>query len=141
MQSDVLGSILRNLMFSGPTIVLCVLGIIFALVQREKAPKAATIVVISLVVLLLLMIVRPIGFSLQGRFEGDTRMLFVQIWSFLCSMVGLACTAALIFAVFCDRAAAVGSSNPFAKEFAPMPAPPSAPAPLPPFGGLPRPPQ
>ena len=41
----------QSLIGMGPTLVLCVLGIIFALVQREKAPKAAIFVIFSLVVI------------------------------------------------------------------------------------------
>ncbi|MBC7855504.1 MAG: hypothetical protein IAF94_18910 [Pirellulaceae bacterium] len=143
MQSDVLSSIVRNLTHMGPMIVLCVLGIIFALVQREKAPKAATFVIVSLVVLLLLVIIRPIGYYAINLIEGEVKFSLISLWSFLCSVVDMASTAGLIFAVFCDRAVPMGSNDPFAKPAGGVPAYPGpsfpGPAPLPPLGGPMRP--
>lgn len=129
---------------SGPTIVLCILGIVFALVQREKAPKAATIVILSLVVLLGLVIVRPVVYNLLGRIEGDGKFAMVQAWGFVCTLVDVASTAGLIFAAFCDRQAPLPYADPFAKPVTSFPPPstsfPSS-APLPPLGGPMRPPQ
>lgn len=143
MQSDILGDILRSLVTSIPSILVYTLGIIFALVQMRRAPKAAVIVVISLLVLMLLTVVQPVVFVFVGRLE-NARNWF-SVVSLLFRIVFLAGIAGLIFAVFCDREAPGGHSNPFVKEFASPPAAPGpvypGPAPRPPFGGLPRPPQ
>ena len=144
MPGNSLSSMIPTLIGSGPTIVLCILGIIFALVQREKAPKAATFVMISLVVLLLLMIVRPIGYSFLSRMNGDARFTMFQVWNLGCGLVGVASTAGLIFAAFCDRGAPLGAISPYAQQFGGMPPsgnPYVAPNPLPPLGGSIRPPQ
>ena len=113
--------------------------------QREKAPKAAIIVIISLVVLLLLTLVRPLGYNLLGRIEGDAKFSLFQIWGFVCTMVDLASTAGLIYAAFCDREVR-GYVDPYANPYAKNPSagtPPAfpGPAPLPPLGGPMRPPQ
>jgi Na+/H+-translocating membrane pyrophosphatase len=135
---------LQMLTGSGPTIVLCILGIVFALVQKEKAPKAAIFVVLSLVVLLGLVIVRPIVYNLLGRIDSDGKAMMFQAWGFFCTLVDVASTAGLIFAAFCDRQAPAPYANPYAKEvtsFPPRPTSFPSPAPLPPLGGPMRPPQ
>jgi hypothetical protein len=143
MQANPLSSMIPTLISSGLTIALCVLGIIFALVQREKSPKAATFVMISLVVLLLLMIVRPIGFNMLRQIDGGAKFTISSIWSFICNLVDMACTAGLIFAAFCDRTAPLGTPDPFALQVGG--APPStnpyvALRLLPPLGGSMKPP-
>ncbi|MFN0018011.1 MAG: hypothetical protein ACKVP0_07120 [Pirellulaceae bacterium] len=145
MQANFIGDLIRNLGFATPTILVCILGIVFALVQREKAHKAATFVIISLVVLLLITIVRPIGFSFLTRMEGETKFTVMQIYGFVFGLIDLATTAGLIFAVFCDRETPMGVPDPFAKQFTNVPPYPGpsfpGPAPLPPLGGSMRPPQ
>ena len=143
MQSTIY-SIFQSLINMGPTLVLCVLGIIFALVQREKAPKAAIFVIFSLAIMLILMVIRPIGFNLLVRVDREIHITLINIWSFVCGLVDLGATAGLIYAVFCDRETTPGAPDPFAIK------PPSAvpsgnpyvsPSPLPPFGTPPQPPQ
>ena len=135
--------LVSTLIGSAPTVLICVLGIIFALVQREKAPKAAIFVIISLVVLLVLTIVRPIGFNMLRQIDGGAKFTLPSIWGFVCSLVGMAATAGLIFAAFCDRAAPLGAINPYAQQFGVPPStnPYVAPRPLPPLGGSMKPPQ
>jgi len=136
--------LISTLINSGPTALLCVLGVIFALVQREKAPKAAIFVIISLVALLLLVIVRPIGYHFLSQMNGDARFTLFSVWNFGCTLVDVASTAGLIFAAFCDRSAPLGATDPFALQHGGVPQstnPYIAPKPLPPLGGSFRPPQ
>jgi hypothetical protein len=137
-----MNALLQSLIGTAPAVILCILGIIFAVVQREKAPKAATCVILSLVVLLALTIVRPLGARMLIEMK---LMNGLGAYYFVCNLVDLATTAGLLFAAFCDREAPSLMGNPYAKDFASFPpqAPPSFPgtAPLPPLGGSLRPPQ
>src|SRR5688572_30348172 len=98
MQSDILGDILRSLVATIPSVLVYSLGIIFALMQMRKAPQAAVIVVISLVVLLLLSLAQPTVFVFIGRMENGRN--WFAIVSLLFRIVFLAGIAGLVFAVF-----------------------------------------
>jgi hypothetical protein len=106
----------------GPTILVCILGIIFALVQREKAPKAATFVMLSLGVLLVLTLVRGVGASILLRAELDN---VLWLYYALCNLIELATTAGLIFAVFCDRQAPLPGGNPYVQPYGGTPQSPN----------------
>lgn len=142
MQSDILGDILRSLVTTIPSVLVYSLGIIFALVQMRKAPKAAVIVVISLLMFLLLSIVQPVVFISISRAQGTPQ--WFQIVSMVFRLVYLAATGGLIFAVFCDRESPLANINPYAQQFGGVPPsgnPYAAPNPLPSLGDPMRPPQ
>ncbi|MGI8982718.1 MAG: hypothetical protein ACR2FY_26080 [Pirellulaceae bacterium] len=133
MQPDILGDILRSLVTSIPSIVVYSLGIIFALVQMRKAPKAAVIVVISLTGLGLLSIAQPFVFVFLGRMKNAAN--WFSIVSLLFRFAFLAAVAGLILAVFCDRGAPPENVSPYAQQFGNIPTNPNpyaAPKPLPP---------
>ena len=109
-------------MWQIPTILLCIVGIIFALGRKDTMPKAATILMVSLGAMLLLCIARPIGNEVIWGFLRSEDMrstaTLSSVWSIFCMLIDVAATAGVIFAVFCDREAYVkGNTNPFAGDY------------------------
>ena len=137
---------ISTLMNVGPVVLVCILGIIFAIAQKDKAPKAATFVMISLGVLLVLTVLRSTGAALLNQAHVGFEVM--SIYYFVCNLIELATTGGLIFAAFCDREAPLPAVNPYLLQSGGVPqssnpyVSPNAPsAPLPPLGGNFRPPQ
>jgi hypothetical protein len=109
-------------MWQVPTIILCIIGFICALGHKDKMPKAATILMISLGALLVLSILRPIMNELiWGVFRGEdikTTANLSSAWGFLSVLIGTAATAGLVFAAFCDRGPSLPANvNPFSGDY------------------------
>ncbi len=99
-------SIIMSYLWQAPMVLVCLFGMIFAIVHMSKAPKAMTIAALSLGALLLLSFVRPLGHDLLFRFaEGDIdrRGLLSAVWGIICTLIDAAATARVVFAIFCNR--------------------------------------
>lgn len=130
MQPNILGDIFRLLVTAIPSIVVYSLGIIFALVQMRKAPKASVIVVISLLALGLISIAQPFLFA--GARGMDNPALWIGIMSLVFRIAFLAAVAGLVLAVYSDRGAPGDNVGTYAQQFGvpPDPNPYAAPKPL-----------
>jgi len=102
--SSAVASIMGQIASQLPVVLVLLLGLVFVLMNYSRLPTAALAAGAGLCILLLLVVARPVIFSVVGRaFSGEHIRLVFGLVGFLFNLIEAAALGALIYAVFADR--------------------------------------